>query len=107
MAMNLVQQQGAEPAIVVEREWQFTLSGLSQACQVDALQVAELVHEGVFGVMGEDMGQWLFEGAALRRARLALRLQRELDLAPHGTALVLDLLEEIDQLKRRLSRAGC
>lgn len=93
--------------ILVEHELQFSLSGLSQACQVEGLQLVELVREGVFGDMDEDTTHWLFEGASLRRARLALRLQRELDLGPHGTALVLDLLDEIDQLKQRLRRPGC
>ncbi|MDC8773405.1 chaperone modulator CbpM [Roseateles albus] len=92
-----------EQAMLVERELRFTLSGLSQACQVESLCLVELVREGVFGRMDEDMSQWMFEGAALRRARLALRLQRELDLGPHGTALVLDLLDEIQQLKQQLA----
>jgi len=99
MSTTLEQWQGQ--ALLVEREWQFTLDGLSQACQVDSAQLAELAREGVFGVTGEDAEQWLFEGAALRRARLALRLQRELDLGPHGIALVMDLLDEIDRLKRQ------
>ncbi len=108
MAMNMsqeqgqVQGQGQGQTLLVERELQFTLSGLSQACQVESVTLVELVREGVFGHMDEDMTQWLFEGAALRRARLALRLQRELDLGPHGTALVLDLLDEIQQLKLSL-----
>jgi chaperone modulatory protein CbpM len=101
MAMNLTPHQG--PAMLVERELQFTLSGLSQACQVESLCLVELVREGVFGPMDEDSTQWQFQGAALRRARLGLRLQRELDLSPHGTALVLDLLDEIRQLKACLA----
>lgn len=101
-AINLEQAQ----ALLVERELQFSLSELSQACQVEGLHLAELVHEGVFGDMDQDITQWLFEGAVLQRARLGLRLQREFDLGPHGTALVLDLLDEIKQLKRRLSRQG-
>lgn len=102
MSTTLAQWQGQ--ALLVEREWQFTLDGLSQACQVDAAQLADLAREGVFGLVAEDAGQWLFEGAALRRARLALRLQRELDLSPHGIALVMDLLDEIAQLKQALDR---
>ncbi|WP_310384988.1 chaperone modulator CbpM [Roseateles sp.] len=102
MAINRVQG----PAMLVEQEVQFTLSGLSQACQADALRLAELVQEGVFGVMSEDMTQWRFEGSVLHRARLALRLQQELDLGPHGTALVLDLLDEICQLRQELVRRG-
>lgn len=85
MAINMAPQQ--EPAMLVERELQFTLSGLCQARQVESLSLVELVREG----------------EALRRARLALRLQRELELGPHGTALVMDLLDQIRQLKARLA----
>lgn len=102
MSTTLAQWQGQ--ALLVEREWQFTLDGLSQACQVDAARLYDLAREGVFGLVAEDAGQWLFEGAALRRARLALRLQRELDLSPHGIALVMDLLDEIAELKQALGR---
>jgi chaperone modulatory protein CbpM len=106
MTSKLEQREAMVQAVLVERELQFTLSGLSQACQVETLRLAELAREGVFGVMDEDMALWLFEGTALRRARLALRLQRELDLAPHGTALVLDLLDEIYRLRQALGRAA-
>jgi chaperone modulatory protein CbpM len=38
----------------------------------------------------------------LRRARLAVRLERDLEVNLAGVALALDLLEEIDRLRRAL-----
>jgi len=55
---------------------------------------------------GEQPREWRFTGPALRRARLALRLTRDLELNPPGVALALDLLDEIEALKARLQRAG-
>jgi chaperone modulatory protein CbpM len=40
----------------------------------------------------------------LRRARLALRLQRDLDLNGAGAALVIVLLERIEDLEAQLRR---
>ncbi len=44
--------------------------------------------------------------ANLRRAHAALRLAHDLELSPAATALVLDLLDEIEALRSRLRRAG-
>jgi chaperone modulatory protein CbpM len=38
----------------------------------------------------------------LRRARIAVRLERDLELNLAGVALALDLLEELEQLRQQL-----
>jgi chaperone modulatory protein CbpM len=84
--------------VIVEEEVQFTLIELSRACRVD---------EGVLTPIGDTSRRWHFDGTALRRARTALRLARDLQLSPSGTALVLDLLDEIAALKTQLlQRSG-
>ncbi len=92
--------------ILVEDEVEFTLVELSRICHVDIAQVIELVEEGVLTPSGDDVGQWAFGGTTLRRARKALRLSRDLDLNLASTALVLDLLDEIEALRSRLRRLG-
>lgn len=92
--------------VLVEEEVQFTLVELSVACHADMEQVVALVEEGVLTPCGEDAQGWRFEGAALSRARAALRLTRDLELGPAGVALVLDLLDEIGALKAKLRRAN-
>ncbi|UHD16455.1 chaperone modulator CbpM [Thiocapsa bogorovii] len=62
--------------------------------------------EGALTPSGEDPECWHFGGATLRRARVALRLTRDLELNAASTALVLDLLDEIDALRSRLRRLG-
>jgi chaperone modulatory protein CbpM len=41
----------------------------------------------------------------LRRARLALRLERDLEINLAGVALALELMEELEYLRRKL-KAG-
>ncbi len=92
--------------VIVEEELRFTLVELSRACRVDAARVAALVDEGVLQPEGGSPDEWRFSGQSLRRARAALRLGHDLELGTAGTALVLDLLDEIERLEARLRRAG-
>jgi chaperone modulatory protein CbpM len=74
---------------------------LSRLCAVDRTYIVELVEEGVLNVV-EVAPEWRFSGAALRRARQALRLQKDLDINLPGVALALELLEELQVLRRAL-----
>lgn len=92
--------------IVVEEEIVFSLSGLCQAAGASPAQVLSLVDEGVLQPTGDAPQNWTFEGPSLRSTRAALRLNTDLALGTAGSALVLDLLEEISALRARLRRAG-
>ncbi len=91
---------------VVEEEVRFTLVELCQACCAEQEHVLTWVIEGVLEPVGESPQDWYFTGESLRRARLALRLSRDLEINPPGVALALDLLDEIAALRARLQRAG-
>ena len=78
-----------------------SIQDLSRMCNVDEAHIVEFVEEGVLNVV-EVSSRWHFTGDALRRARLAVRLQRDLELNLAGVALALDLLEELQALRRRL-----
>lgn len=91
---------------VVEEEIQLTLAELCQACRAPEEYVLAWVFEGVLEPSGERLQDWRFGGQSLRRARLALRLSRDLEINPAGVALALDLLDEIAVLQARLKRTG-
>jgi chaperone modulatory protein CbpM len=78
-----------------------SIQDLSRMCNVDERHIVEFVEEGVLSVV-EVSSEWHFSGDALRRARLALRLERDLELNLAGVALALDLLEELQGLRRQL-----
>jgi chaperone modulatory protein CbpM len=79
-----------------------SIRDLSRMCAVDERHIVELVQEGVLEVVDPDHPEWRFTGAALRRARLALRLERDLEINLAGIALALELLEELEQLRRQV-----
>lgn len=93
-------------ATIVEEQVQFSLADLTRACRTESTHLIALVQEGVLQPEGTGPDDWLFGGVALRRARAALRLSRDLDINANATALVLDLLDEISMLRAKLIRSG-
>lgn len=83
-------------------ELDLTLSELCRVCQMPAEHVFALVEEGIVEPEGEDPRQWRFRSVCITRIRCASRLERDLGVNLAGAALALELLEEIEQLKRRL-----
>jgi chaperone modulatory protein CbpM len=99
---NLPQMFG----IVLEELTELTLVEVSRACAVSAQCIVELVREGVLTPLGREPHCWRFNGIHMRRARVALRLQRDLGVNLAGAALALQLLDEVDALRARLKALG-
>lgn len=94
----------AGEGVLVEEHMTFTLPELGRACGCDHAQLCELVDEGVIAPLGSGPQDWVFEGSALRRVRTASRLARDLQLNAAATALVLNLLDEIEALRAEVRR---
>ncbi len=91
---------------VLEEDMELTLVELCRTCRVPTERLLELVEEGIVEPMGRDPEHWRFRGASVRRARCALRLERDLGVNFAGAALALELLEELEALRARLERLG-
>jgi chaperone modulatory protein CbpM len=74
-------------------------------CAVEERHIVEFVEEGVLHVV-DISSEWRFTGDAVRRTRLALRLERDLELNLAGVALAVELIDEISQLRRELKARG-
>lgn len=88
---------------LMEESW-LTLEQLAAACRVEPEWLNRHIEEGLFPHVECLAGNWRFSGAALARARRMRQLERDFDAAPELAALVADLLEEMDDLRARLSR---
>jgi chaperone modulatory protein CbpM len=93
------------PGTLFDETARLSLRELSRICSVDERHIVEFVEEGVLNVI-EVRSEWHFSGDALRRARLAVRLERDLELNLAGVALAVELIEEIEQLRRQLKLRG-
>jgi chaperone modulatory protein CbpM len=85
---------------IVEEVSFLSVDELGRLCTVEIQRIVELVDEGILPVATDANGQWRFEPSCLRRARVALRLQRDLGVNLPGVALALELLDEIAALRR-------
>jgi chaperone modulatory protein CbpM len=93
-------------AVVLEELTGLTLIEVSRACAVRAECIVELVDHGLLVPLGREPHRWRFSGVHLRRANIALRLQRDLGVNLAGAALALQLLDEVEALRARLDVAG-
>lgn len=75
---------------------------LCRACAQQSEWVVELVEEGILEPIAGDRKSWRFSAISLRRAHVAMRLQRDLGINTAGVALALDLLDEVGTLRARL-----
>ena len=89
--------------VILEEQVELTLAEVSRSCAVHAQYIIELVEEGVLAPIGREQRAWRFTGSQVRRAGIALRLQRDLGVNLAGVALALDLLEELNGLRARIT----
>ncbi|ROR34564.1 chaperone modulator CbpM [Inmirania thermothiophila] len=89
---------------LLDEACELTLAELARACAVPAEAVVELVEEGILAPRGRSVAEWRFPGPSLARARTVLRLRADLGLDLAGAALVMELLDELRRLRRRVRR---
>ena len=87
-------------AVPLDDSVEFSLRELCAACRVSEEIVVEIVAEGIVEPSGSDRAACRFTGIALTRVLRALRLQHEFGVDLAGAALALDLLDELDRLRR-------
>ncbi len=89
-----------------------TIDELARACSVERAWIRQHVEDGflervVAVVMpvqasdANDWSHWRFASRQLVRARKLVAFERDFDANPELAALLVDLLEEIAELKRR------
>ena len=82
---------------------------LEQLCSVCALErdwLVVRVREGLIPAAGAADSEWRFTTTTLTRVRRMREIERTYDAAPELAALVADMLEQMDELRARLRRAG-
>jgi chaperone modulatory protein CbpM len=92
---------------VVEEETLITLDELCRHCTIESEEVVTLVREGILDPADGTLdwgqaGRWQFHISSVWRVRTAVRLQRDLGVNLPGAALALELLDRIEELRRRM-----
>ncbi len=92
-------------SFVMEDITELTLEDLCRACAAQADIIGELVSEGVIdSAMPQSLlpEHWRFTGVHLHRAKVAMRLHRDLGVNFAGAALALQLMDELQALREKI-----
>lgn len=81
-----------------------TLIELAQCSGLSEREVVELVELGVLEPLDQQANEWSFGTRCIVSARAASRLRRDFELDAHGLALVLSLLDRVEELENALQR---
>jgi chaperone modulatory protein CbpM len=99
----MAENDGRIQGVILDEYLSVTLAELTRLCGSSGRTLQLMVTEGLLRPQGGGRPEdWRFSGLEVRRARRALRLQRDLDLNLAGTALALDLLDEVETLRGRI-----
>ncbi len=90
--------------VLVDEVIEMTIDDVAQFCSVRREKIVELVAEGIVPAGGAAPEDWRFSGQALARAGKAIRLEGDLEINLGAVALILDLLDEIEALRRGRNR---
>jgi len=88
---------------LIEESW-LTLEQMAAVCRVEPDWLLRHLDEGLLPGAESVAGIWHFSAACLVRARRMHDLERNFDAVPELAALVADMLEEMDTLRRIVGR---
>ncbi len=91
------------PELVNPENQPLEITEFCRVCRLDQEVLTEWVAEGVVEPVPDSRTHWRFSARQVRRAKTARRLQRDLELDTAGLPLILDLLEEVQSLRRELA----
>jgi chaperone modulatory protein CbpM len=95
-----------QEGILLDESCVLSIADLSRACSMHAEWVLDLIAEGILEPDIDESRQCQFSAPELARAFTTMRLQRDLDVNLAGVALVLDLMDEIHELRAQLVYQG-
>lgn len=93
----------SQPSCETQAVYELSLAEMSRACGVAAEEIIVLIGEGILEPSGTDPRRWRFAPDDLVRARRAIHIQRDLGVNRAGAALAIELLDELRQLRERVS----
>lgn len=80
---------------------QLTFEQIVQACNDDSEWLMNIMAEDIVSIVGRPQDA-VFSGFQMARIRKAYRISRDFEASAPATALILDLLDELDVLRNQL-----
>ncbi len=89
-----------EGTLLQDKTVTYTLTELREICVVEEKVLLEMVEFGILEPKEKRQQIWIFNANALDRTQKAMRLHHDLAINWAGISLILDLLEEIHELRQ-------
>lgn len=84
----------------------YKITEICSICNVNEVLILEFVKHGILhpnnANPNEPVNEWIFHSKNLLRAQKAIRLHQDLGINLEGLGLILDLLEEVADLRQKL-----
>ena len=94
-------------AVILDDHISLSLIELSKACNSHEQWILELVDEGIIDPLEQDPHNFNFPGSCLKQVLAVKHLQQDLGINLAGAAMVIDLKQEIDQLRSHIEVLKC
>ena len=91
-------------AVWLEERGAITLHELAECSGLSESELKDLVALGAIEPVDPDAGQWDFAARCIIAARAACRLRDDFELDVQGLALVMSLLDRVEELETELKR---
>lgn len=93
-----------ELVIIVDysKDATLTLMELCEICHVPPDFIHDLIEDQIIHPRGATPDEWIFDLHQLQRVKTVLRLQHDLEINVAGIAVVLELLDELEELRARM-----
>lgn len=86
-------------ALISEEVFELSLKEITYSLSITPDLILEIVDEGIIHPGVNHDNEWVFDSEAYRRIHTAIRLHQDLGINFAGAALILELLDEIQQLR--------
>jgi chaperone modulatory protein CbpM len=91
-------------AVWLTEDHEFSSAELADLSGLSEQDLRELVDYGALTPVNPESSPWLFNGRCLLTVRMAYRLRISFDLEPQGVALIVSLLDRINELEAQVGR---
>ena len=90
--------------VIVEEDTSVSFSKLCHCCSLSEEQIHSMIEHGIIEPLEprKTSTYWQFSGDCIIRVQVAIRLQHDLEINLAGTALALELLDEIKSLREQV-----
>jgi chaperone modulatory protein CbpM len=100
----MMNEENVLKGVVVDETCSINLHEICESYHVHIESVVAMVEHGLLEPEGEEPQEWNFALRDVHRLQKTLHLQQDLEINLEGVALILDLMDELEELRSKVRR---